>query len=285
MNPNDTNDNNPQDPLVTQPVLSDLGSDQSLTSAPLSTEPVAPAFAPPIPEMPSLIPPTPAPEPPLPIDPPAMQAPAWASAPTEVTPAPAPQSNFGLTPTPEVAPPVFTGGSPTEATPPPATEESSTPAFGEEAAPTDLSHLMGSGTPPLEVPLPAGEVQPETIIVPSSTEPNQVVTGGETKTMPKWLLIIGGLIMLLIVGGVSIYFILGVGRQSAPPVSLPAEQSVPTVPAQSGVLPAVPSPEVTTVENQTPGTFGQVQGLPTPVASSSGTSAMERARQLQLQGQ
>lgn len=105
-------------------------------------------------------------------------------------------------------------------------------AGGLDTAPTDLSHLVGSNgveENPAGISLPPA-APPDTLTGPSSVASpsgsGDVVTSGSVG-FPKWLILIG-LLVLLAVGGGSAYFILGIGKPvSQAPVEVPVEDSGP----------------------------------------------------------
>src|SRR3989344_73465 len=151
-----------------------------------------------------------------------------------------------------------------------------------EPAPTDLSHLINTGsdstvyTPPLS--------QPETLV----TTPNgggevpNVPTGDAHKGIPKWVIGVG-VALLLVVAATSAYFILGIGR-SPQPASVPATETTVTPPAINTTPAVSTAPVVTTPENG----FGNLPGSTSSgaVASpspSAAISALERLRQQQQQ--
>lgn len=146
-----------------------------------------------------------------------------------------------------------------------------------ENGPTDLSHLMGEtndGSAASATPLPSSS--PETLVsstVPA-TEAAQVVTSN-SHSFPKWILIAGTILILLVAGG-SAYFILGMGRPSESTKTTPGGQ-VNTTTSRS-VLPPVASPTPSTSS----ATFGNLQGgnasLVTPTRTATTSSALELLR-------
>lgn len=146
--------------------------------------------------------------------------------------------------------------------------------FQGEPAPTDLSHLINNNIP-TESTEPTGN-EAETVVSPDSAIPEvpTVPTEGH-KGFPKWLIGVG-VGLLIIVAGVSAYFILGVGQNPKQTTSIPAE----TAPASQQVKPATPIP--TPIAQPTPtatgsANFGQLQG--------SGTQQATRAADLIRQSQ
>ncbi len=155
-------------------------------------------------------------------------------------------------------------------------------------APTDLSHLItpqqtidnSPYTPPLTS-------QPDTLIVPPSTTgatitiPNNEQTPDEGHKIPKWVFgLAAGL--LLIVIGVSAYFILGIGQNTEttePPTSVPAVQA-----PRSETIPTLGTQPSNSDENPSDTSFGDISEpspAPTLAPSSTPTSAADliRARQ------
>lgn len=138
-----------------------------------------------------------------------------------------------------------------------------------ETAPTDLSHLIGdnnhnSAEQPNDVYNPPLS-QPENLVVPSQTmaAPESISATSQQFNLSK-LLIIAGVILVLIVSGLSAYFILGVGRNTSLPTSVPAQEE--------SSLTNPPTPIATPTVQSTPATnsagFGSLQATPTPKANS-----------------
>ena len=172
----------------------------------------------------------------------------------------------------------------------------STPGDGGsgEAGPTDLSHLMGSSaggeiTSPQPVPVATTLMspQPSGSEAPATSPPadanagaSQVVTSSPSGGFPKWMLLVGAVVLLVAVAA-SAYFILGVGSSGQEQTSLPAEQAPLTNPPRA----IVPSPAVQPPPPSTSSaSFGNLQGsAPQPSTSSgqSGASALELLRQRQ----
>ncbi|MFH0937366.1 MAG: hypothetical protein V1808_03660 [Candidatus Daviesbacteria bacterium] len=153
-----------------------------------------------------------------------------------------------------------------------------------EYSPTDLSHLMDNSNPsvPGQTPPVPSNPQPETLVVPSQTgsDANQVVTAGGSNGLPKWVMIVGGLVVLLIVTAVSAYFILGIGRTGTSTTSVPAEQGPLTNPPKVIVPTAVPTTPMEATTSGGAGSFGNLGGGTSGVPStpSAGTSAMDLIR-------
>lgn len=172
-----------------------------------------------------------------------------------------------------------------------------------EAGPTDLSHLMGSSASgeivsPQPVPAattlglsqpaqyqnstgPAGSEAPANS---QPTDPNpgasQVVTSAPSGGFPKWMLLVGVVVLLVIVAA-SAYFILGVGSSGQEQTSLPAEQAPLTNPPRA----LLPTPTMAIPASSTPSaSFGDLQGSapqPSTPSGQSGASALELLRQRQ----
>lgn len=171
----------------------------------------------------------------------------------------------------EVGAPVQTA--PTEPTLPPLDQGQNLAAYGlgvpnmessipPEPMPTNLSDL---GTEPAPSQQPS--VQPpqaEVLVMPQNV--SQVSAPPAAGGFPKWIILVGVLLILL-VGGGSAYFILGVGQTKQ--TAAPTEQPPASLAQPTSVMPSVlPSP--TTVIAPT-----------APAASPSGTSAIELLRKRQ----
>lgn len=144
-----------------------------------------------------------------------------------------------------------------------------------EAAPTDLSHLISNNQPEQATPPTS-----ETLVVPSAVTPAPEVPTLPTenhKSIPKWLIGLG-VGLLVLVGGASAYFILGIGQPSKT-TSLPAA----TAPAENTVKPPPPITTPTAQPSEQPvaasgsANFGELQGG----GSQQATSAAELLRQRQ----
>lgn len=185
------------------------------------------------------------------------------------------------------------GGVPYQTPPWVSGEQTNTPSWQEtgnqsaggsglaDAAPTDLSHLLETAPAETTVasaptPTPATETP---VAFSSFPETAQAVTGG-SGSFPKWLLLVGGLFLILAVAGASAYFILGIGQsKTIAPSSIPAEQQPLTNPPKA-IIPTIP-PATSGGEQQS---FGQLQGQTatkeaSPAGSKSGTSAIDLLRQ------
>lgn len=253
-----------------------------------------------------------APVPPPPFDaapafPPAPPAPASADGlPSEFAPASAPvATDFAATsvvptgtgfgdqaiPAPPTPPPAPLPGNldsmqmpsaPAMDTPMPTPEVAAAPAadnpFPEtsvmpDSAPTDLSHLAynNGGSEAAAVPTA------ETLVVPQVPQETAAVSGGGSRSFPKWILIAGVLILLMVAAG-SAYFILGIGRTGLLGTSsVPAEQQ----PLANPPKQIIPTQPVVTPVSATPSAgFGSLQGA-TPSAQTS-TSSGKPASALEL---
>lgn len=207
-------------------------------------------------------------------------------------PAPPPANPFSYTPT---ATPTFesatsnqnTGGtqettsippwnSQTTETTPPLSIDSTPPSPQipvNDQAPTDLSHLI-TNSPPENT-----QQAPETLIVPSSANPETPnIPSAVPKGFPKWIIGVG-VGLLIIVAALSAYFILGIG-QTPQTASLPAVQA-----PQNEIKPAAPVPtppkSQTAPQVETTGSsnFGELEGsTPNQEASASASSAADRLR-------
>jgi hypothetical protein len=114
--------------------------------------------------------------------------------------------------------------------------------------------------------------------VVTSSQPNlppgemaQVSTPPPSSGFPKWVFLLGGVILLAVVGA-SAYFILGVGRPQS--TSLPAEQ-VPAV-----LTPTATPPAATSSATPSAG-FGNLSGATPSSTTATGSSAFEILRQQQ----
>ena len=149
-----------------------------------------------------------------------------------------------------------------------------TPQIPNESAPTDLSHLISETTngnsnhnevytPPV--------AQPENLVVPSNNTPESISASGSHINLSK-ILIIVGILVVLIVSGLSAYFILGIGKPAPEPASLPVqEESTLTNPPKQIATPSpIPLPSAAPATSS---------GLITP--SPTGTSALDLLKQRQ----
>jgi cytoskeletal protein RodZ len=155
-----------------------------------------------------------------------------------------------------------------------------------DSAPTDLSHLINNPQP--ETVQPA----PETLVVPSAPAANPeaptVSTESHKGGIPKWLLGIGGGLLIVVIGA-SAYFILGVGQPAKTTTSIPATTVSRTAEEVKPAQQPVAAPAATPVAQpaQQPAatgsaSFGALQGN-NATASAQPSSAAELLRQRQLQ--
>ncbi len=153
-----------------------------------------------------------------------------------------------------------------------------------EPAPTDLSHLITNNTQPE----PASP-DPETVIIPSGSGSNPEVPSlpaEEHKGIPKWLLGVGGGLLVLVIGA-SAYFILGIGQPAKTTTSLPAVTTPKT--ANEEIKPAqqpVAAPEEQPSEQPAASgsaNFGELDGNNTQPTQASGSSIIDTLRQRQQQ--
>lgn len=304
MDPNSTNNNsnpgnnNPFANPPSTPTLPDI-SQPPLSSPPL--DPLSPTPTAPQPENNSW----PQPITPLPVQDTNLSANPWLS-PIPIVPTPPPTTpTSDSTPTPAFSPidnPVNTPSqtpidssqqnwsfsppsSGMDQTPlsvdPIAPPQQNMPVSPAIEAPTDLSHLIGNGSPAVSDTQPTSA---ETMILPQNNGGNPEVPNipaVKTKGIPSWMIGLG-VALFLLVAGASAYFILGVGK-TPENISLPAQISdtenaikppapVPTPPQ------AQPSPQEATGSSS----FGQLQGS-TPNQTSQASSAAEILKSRQQQ--
>lgn len=89
-----------------------------------------------------------------------------------------------------------------------------------DSAPTDLSHLITTPTP--EQQQQSAQINSDTVVVPPVAPASDTPLHAENHgKIPLWLIGIG-IGLLILVGGASAYFILGIGQPSKPTTSLPA---------------------------------------------------------------
>lgn len=285
-----SNNNNPSNNLPPQPLPNSGGDPQ--TPSPWEPNPPPPQPTSPINTTPQDLTPTGTPTyapPPQPLDtsPPVDTSPTQPATYTPpqagTQPVTSPLDNPWGAPT---QPPPIDGPTPVTADAKPPAETTppwfnqSNPAvqppnpFAGEPAPTDLSHLINNNAP-TESTEPVGNAT-ETVVAPDSGAPEVPTVPTEThKGFPKWLIGVG-VGLLIIVTGVSAYFILGIGQSPKQTTSLPAQ----TAPASQPAKPPTPIP--TPVAQPTPpatgsANFGQLQG--------SGTQPATRAADLIRQPQ
>lgn len=136
------------------------------------------------------------------------------------------------------------------------TQQNTQPNTPLETAPTDLSHLIGNNHSSEQSTVKA----PESLVVPSTPAPNpEIPTIPEThKGIPKWLLGLGGGLLILVIGA-SAYFILGIGQPGRETTSLPAATKTaevkPPAPIPTPVAKPAEQPAATNSAS-----FGQVAG-------------------------
>lgn len=245
MNPNQNGPNNPP-PAGGQP---DLGSAPTFT--PPSAEPPPIQSEPPTP-MSSLDNPLQAPP----------QPPAIDSGFTWPNPQPS-QPN-----TPSVTPQDLYGPSPASPPPPPPSIVPPITPNPQEAAPTDLSHLVANNDQPVYTP---PVTQPETLVTPPNggEEVPNVPIENHNGGMPKWVIGLGLGILLAVIGA-SGYFILGIGRQTEN-----GSTSLPATTNKKQTITPPPSPIASPSPATTSATFGGVSG------TSPATSAADLLKQRQ----
>lgn len=164
-----------------------------------------------------------------------------------------------------------TSGNPTE------NQTPNTPPIPTDSTPTDLSHLITNNDSSQQAPHPA----PETLVVPTSPAPEIPTMSNEGhKGIPHWLIGLG-IGILILVGGTSAYFILGIGQPAKTTTSLPATVAKP--PEVKAPLPiTTPIPVQTTQPTATgSSSFGELEGA---AASPQASSAASLLRQRQTQG-
>lgn len=157
---------------------------------------------------------------------------------------------------------------PTDQTYATTTPTSETPS---ENAPTDLSGLIDTSST-----FPISETSPQPTEPTPTSPPPQVLTSDKEGGFPKWVLILGGVILVGVIAA-SVYFILGVGQNKVnQTTSIPAEQAPLTTAPRRTASEPVASPQPATSS----GTFGNLSGA-TPAATSSETSALDLLKQRQ----
>lgn len=151
------------------------------------------------------------------------------------------------------------------------TQAPPTPA---EAAPTDLSHLIGNNHNTMETP---NQPNPETLIIPPTSQDVSVLPIENHKGIPGWLIGLG-IGLIIIVGAASAYFILGVGQPAKTTTSLPV-----TVTTNEATPTAAPAAIQATAQPTASGSasFEQLQGGTTSTA----TTAADLLRQRQQTGE
>lgn len=149
-----------------------------------------------------------------------------------------------------------------------------------EAAPTDLSHLIGNNNSQQE---PSAQTASETLVVPPAPIPDVPTLPAENhKGMPKWLIGLG-VGLLILVAGASAFLILGIGQPSKTTTSLPATVTPKTAEVKPPLPIATPVPQATVQPASGSANFGELGGNAgggTPTTPA--TSAAELLRQRQL---
>lgn len=142
----------------------------------------------------------------------------------------------------------------------------SSPPSPQDAAPTDLSHLITNNNS-----------LPETLVVPPapSTSETEATPVENHKGIPRWVIGVGiGLLLAII--ATSAYFILGIGQA-------PKTASQPATVSKTEIKPPAPiaTPAAESSEQSATGSasFGDLQG-----GSQQATSAADLLRQRQQQG-
>lgn len=240
------------------------------------------------------VPDAPQPDPNTPADPVLAPTPAPASAPggwdLSNAPAPAPTPSPVAPAEPAPAPTTPAWMAPLD----PQTSTMTVPAPAEPApapvsapsvdsVPTDLSQLVDQ---PMTMPnmgsTPAADPN-QTVPSAVPTDVTKVINEGEHKSIPVWIWVVGGIVLLLVIGA-SAYFILGIG-QSAPAetTSIPAEQTVSQQPPLTNPPAPIIQPSVAPITG-TSSTFGNLQATPSS-STATGSSAIDLLRQRQATGQ
>lgn len=308
MDPNNSNSNPPTDPNLPQsaPPAPDepaFGAPPAVDSAP-QPAPAAPSFGSALGDMPTAAPSSSVPSdssPAFGMPPAGEPIPTFTPpAPSAATPPTDPVTTFspgvlGSSPADSAQMGTLTGA-PTDPSPLAQPENSGgevNTGFGgapnsSEASPTDLSHLVGTSESTEGAAVPSAEaVSPQTLVVPTppTSDANSVVTGSGSGGFPKWIFILGGVILLAVIGA-SAYFIMGVGRPAAPAVSVPVEQqSVLSRPKSiiPSEQPLVTAP-LATNSGGTPVSLPNAQpssSVSTSTSTSTSSSAIELLRQRQ----
>ncbi len=145
--------------------------------------------------------------------------------------------------------------------------------FPGESVPTDLSHLISGNS------IQSTQPAPDTLVVPPVNLTPEVPTlpTENHKGMPGWLIGLG-IALLVLVGGASAYFILGIGQPSKGTTSLPATVEVKT---PTPIATPVPQPSSTPPAATGSANFGSLQGGD---GNQGATSAASLLRQRQQQG-
>ena len=276
------------EPAPAAPVASGWDLSTAPTPAPMATP--APAPAPswnpaPVAPTPAVMPdpvlaPTPAPMATPEPAPAPSAAPSW-MAPLDPQPAgmTTPTTPEPMAPTPAPDPMM----QPTFSAPQPETLAPQAPAPSMDSVPTDLSQLVDQ---PMSMPnvgsTPA--VDPG-LSIPSAapTDVTSVINTGEHKSMPIWIWIAGGLVLLAVIGA-SAYFILGIGQTaSTDTTSVPAETNTAQQPPLTNPPAPIIQPQVAPAAG-TGSTFGNLQATPSSSTATS-SSAIDLLRERQATAQ
>lgn len=152
------------------------------------------------------------------------------------------------------------------------------PAVNNDSAPTDLSHLIGDSpqNPPNEIYNPP-VAAPENLVVPNTQPPpangaESLNSNGKHANLGKIYLIVG-ILVLIIVTGLSAYFILGIGKSAPSTSSQPAKEQSPLTNPPKQVPAPTPSPSTESVATSS-GSFGNLSSA-SPSATPKGTSAVD----------
>lgn len=149
------------------------------------------------------------------------------------------------------------------------------PTPAGDAAPTDLSHLIGSNASTPTASLQTSATPAVTASAPSgSPTPNPVVashnipTNGGSENFPKWLIILGVVILLGAIAA-SAYFILGVGKTTST-TSTPIDKQLTNPPVPTTAPKQDPTPTLAATPSATPAATLTA----TPKATGSATSVL-----------
>lgn len=281
-NPNDPNTSNnpnptPQVPPIPPPVfppapeppasLPSLPQGESLGGLPSWPPPPPPSFTP-FPPLPSTPPVTELPDPMSTWTPPVEAPPTLPTQPVEPV-TPVSESSFSALDNPWGSPPqapAIDGLTENPQTSTPPWMATSSPPSPQDAAPTDLSHLITNNNS-----------LPETLVVPPAPSASETETSPieSHKGIPRWIIGVG-IGLLLAVVATSLYFILGIGQA-------PKTTSQPATVSKTEIKPPVPitTPVAESPEQSATGSasFGDLQG-----GGQQATSAADLLRQRQQQG-
>lgn len=205
---------------------------------------------------------------------PASDAPAnpFAS-PTEPTP-PAAADAFATAPTSSMdnsggaTDPMASWSSPADSSTAPASAPN-------DSIPTDLSHLAAPAGSEGGM-VPSSSLPSDSMVVPAPAP--EATVNNTSSGFPKWLLIVGGVILILVIGA-SAYFILGGGKfGQAATVSVPAEQPPLANPPQ----PIIPTEAPTGENAASQGGFGSLNGTEATPSSAASTSSAKTPSAMDL---